>query len=108
MISFYLPYDEVEALRESGGSEAEALYKKIVAAWDELEKQLWPLAFFTGGAAVGIYVASHINFWSLVIPESIVIILMLEIMYKNYIDPTPVTSDTSTSHTQSSMPDYEI
>lgn len=87
LISFYLTYAEEEALQVESHSKVEIdinrqdlLISKTVAAWDELDRQGWPLISFTLGAAIGAIISKHMKLWSLFVPQIIVLFLIIEIV----------------------------
>ena len=79
LISFYVSAEEKAAITSSSKSNEDTVKRKSEDAWDELDKQIWPLICFTVGAFVGASAASNMKFIALVIPIAIVIIMILEI-----------------------------
>lgn len=87
-INFYLTNAEEESLHLTDDKATvdkerdKLLLSKIGAAWDECGRQAWPLIGFTLGAATGAIAAEHIHFWSLFVPQIIVLFLLIEIVWQ--------------------------
>ena len=97
-ISFYISSEEMNELTHSHESFAVAklahLMNKSETALDEFNKQICPLFMFIWGATLGCYMASNYQFWCFVIPESIVILCMVEIVFHlQYKSKLPVSID---------------
>ena len=108
-ISFYISSEEMNELTHSHESFAVAklahLMNKSETALDEFSKQIWPLLMFIGGASLGCYMASNYQFWSLIIPESIVILCMVEIvLHLQYKSKLPVSINIVSESDKSLLP----
>ena len=79
------------SMTEYRNHEQKLLKEKLNLAWIDVGKQLWPITSFFIGSLVGAITTVIFNFWALVIPICIVIILSIEI-YINLLYSPKVTN----------------
>lgn len=104
---FYLSKDEKATLQTDLDSSVKyndakvALYQqKIKVAFDEVDRQLFPLLFFTLGAIAGVVASDTLVFKSLFFPIGILIFLVVEILLAR-------RADKFYKSVKSSDPEYE-
>jgi len=87
IITFYLSAEENSALAAKSTeniSGRELFYKEMEErVYDELDRQLSPLIYFTGGAMCGSVMAEPFGYKSLLLPMGIVLTLVVELAAKN-------------------------
>jgi hypothetical protein len=76
IITFYLTHAERLALADT--PKESLMVEKMTAAWNELDKQIMPLIFYTGGAMSGCILANKIGFWCILVPAAVVLAMAAE------------------------------
>ena len=98
VISFYFSSEEKNSLtnlslEENASVSAAMIRLKIEEAWDEVDKQLWPLLAFLVGAFSGAFIGLRFQFLSLMVPIGIIAHMTLEVHLQRALNNSKARSE---------------